>query len=89
MWTRLRYRGIRTSVQVDMLNLLNLMDREFGLARSVVNQTYTPIVYVGQDANNNPVYRENFANALTPNSQLSTANIRSRWQGKLGLRVTF
>lgn len=83
------FRGIRTSVQVDMLNLLNLMDREFGLARSVVNQTYTPVVYVGQDANNNPVYRENFANALTPNNQLSTANIRSRWQGKLGLRVTF
>jgi outer membrane receptor for ferrienterochelin and colicin len=82
-------RGIRASVQVDMLNLLNLMDREFGLARSVVNQTYTPVVYVGQDASGKPVYRENFANALTPNSQLSTANIRSRWQGKLGLRVTF
>lgn len=83
-------RGIRASVQVDMLNLLNLMDREFGVARSVVNQTYTPVVYVGQDpATNRPVYRENFSGALNVNNQYSTANLRSRWQGKLGFRVTF
>jgi Carboxypeptidase regulatory-like domain/TonB-dependent Receptor Plug Domain len=82
-------RGIRASVQVDMLNLLNLMDREYGLARSVVNQTYTPVTYLGI-VNGSPVYRENTANvSLNVNNQLSTANIRSRWQGKLGLRVTF
>src|SRR5205814_1914261 len=73
----------------DMLNLLNLMDREYGLARSVVNQTYTPVTYLGI-VNGSPVYRENTANvSLNVNNQLSTANIRSRWQGKLGLRVTF
>ncbi len=90
-----QYRGIRTSVQVDMLNLLNLMDREFGVARSVVNQTYTPVVLVAaQDpgapaGTTQPIYRENFSGSLTPGSQFSTANLRSRWQGKLGLRVTF
>ena len=84
------YRGVRASIQADILNLLNLMDREFGLARSVVNQTYTPVTYLGKDANGTPVYRENTANvSLAVNNQLSTANLRSRWQGKLGLRITY
>jgi outer membrane receptor for ferrienterochelin and colicin len=83
------YRGFRTSFQADILNLLNLMDREFGLARSVVNQTYTPVTYLGL-SNGTPVYRENTANvSLNVNNQLSTANIRSRWQGKLGIRITY
>jgi outer membrane receptor for ferrienterochelin and colicin len=84
------FQGFRTSVQFDILNLLNLMDREYGLARSVVNQTYTPVTLVGYDAAGTPVYRENTANvSLNVNNQLSTANLRSRWQGKLGVRITY
>src|SRR5436190_928595 len=36
-----------------------------------------------------PVYREAAAGRLTPGTQFSTANLFSRWQGRLGLRVSF
>ena len=29
------------------------------------------------------------ANRLTPGNQFSTGNIASRWQGRLGVRVSF
>ena len=40
-------------------------------------------------ASGKPIYREAFNGALTPGRQYSTANIASRWQGRLGLRINF
>jgi len=80
----------RLLVQADVLNVLNIFDKEAGVQRFVVNSTYFPITYSGQDpTSGKPVYREAAANRLTPGNQFSTANLGSRWQGRLGLRVNF
>jgi outer membrane receptor for ferrienterochelin and colicin len=82
--------GTRVSIQADVLNLLNLFDENAGVQRFVTNNTYIPVAYSGQDPTSGlPVYREAAAGRLTPGNQFSTANIASRWQGRLGLRVSF
>jgi hypothetical protein len=46
--------------------------------------------YRGIDpATSKPIYQEATTNALLPGRQFSTADIRSRWQAKLGLRISF
>jgi Carboxypeptidase regulatory-like domain/TonB-dependent Receptor Plug Domain len=80
----------RVSIQADILNLLNLFDEDSGIQRFVLNNTYQPVAFTGIDpATNLPVYREAAAGRLTPGNQFSTANLGSRWQGRLGLRVSF
>ncbi|HEV2721746.1 MAG TPA: hypothetical protein VG323_17135, partial [Thermoanaerobaculia bacterium] len=80
----------RVLVQADILNLLNLFDKNSGVERFVVNNTYNPVTYSGQDpTTGKPVYRESAAGRLTPGNQFVTANLASRWQGRLGLRVNF
>ena len=80
----------RVLLQADILNLLNLMDRDFGVERFVSNGTYNAVTYSGQDpTTGKPVYRETASGRLTPGNEYSTANIGSRWQGRLGLRINF
>jgi hypothetical protein len=82
--------GTRVSIQADVLNLLNMFDKDSGVQRFVINNTYMPVTYSGQDPTSGlPVYRETANGRLTPGNQFSTANIASRWQGRLGLRVSF
>jgi outer membrane receptor for ferrienterochelin and colicin len=82
--------SFKTQLTADVLNALNLIDKEYGVQRSVVFQTATPVRYQGQDAaSGKPIYREASTNRLTPGNQFSTANLRSRWQARLGVRVTF
>ena len=60
------------------------------MQRFVVNNTYFPVSYTGQDpTTGKPVYREAASNRLRPGNQFATANIASRWQGRLGLRINF
>jgi hypothetical protein len=81
---------VRVLIQADILNLLNLVDREWGVERFVSNNTYMPVTYSGQDpTTGKPVYRETASGRLTPGNQYSTANLGSRWQGRLGLRLNF
>jgi outer membrane receptor protein involved in Fe transport len=80
----------RVLVQADILNLMNVFDKNQGVERFVNNQTYMPVTYSGQDpTTGKPVYREAAGGRLTPGTQFSTANLGSRWQGRLGLRVNF
>jgi hypothetical protein len=82
--------GTRVSIQTDILNLLNMFDENAGVQRFVVNNTYQPVAYSGQDPTTGlPVYREAANGRLEPGSQFSTANLASRWQARLGLRVSF
>ena len=82
--------GARFLVQADILNLLNMFDSNNGVEKFVSNNTYQPVAYVGQDpTTGKAVYREAAAGRLVPGNQFSTANIGSRWQGRLGLRVNF
>ena len=41
--------GTRVSIQADVLNLLNMFDKDAGVQRFVVNNTYMPVTYSGQD----------------------------------------
>ena len=80
----------RVSLQADILNFLNLFDEEAGVQKFVLNNTYMPVTYSGIDpTSGKPVYRETANGRLTPGNQFSTANLGSRWQGRLGVRVTF
>jgi hypothetical protein len=91
----------RTEIDVDMLNLLHLFSKENGNVYFVANQNVSPLTYTGQDpTSGKPVYREasttlvtgtttrNFG-SLTPGRQFSIADLQSRWQLRLGLRVSF
>lgn len=82
--------NVRTSVNFDILNLLNMIDEDYGNVRYVSNQNFSPVTYRGIDtATGLPIYRERFENALEENSQLSTSDLGSRWQARVGLRVSF
>lgn len=95
--------GTRVSLQADILNLLNMFDEEAGVQRFVINNTFNPVTFVGMDPTSGlPVYRETTAAAqdptkpnefipgsLRPGAQYSTANLASRWQGRLGIRISF
>ncbi|HEV8630648.1 MAG TPA: TonB-dependent receptor, partial [Thermoanaerobaculia bacterium] len=81
---------VRAEITLDLLNALNMINKDWGAVRFVSNQTTTPVNYVGQDAaTGKPIYREAAANRLLPGSQFTTADLRSRWQGRLGLRISF
>ncbi|HEV8240273.1 MAG TPA: carboxypeptidase regulatory-like domain-containing protein [Thermoanaerobaculia bacterium] len=81
---------VRAEVTFDVLNALNLINKDWGQVRFVNLQTTTPVNFVGIDsATGKPIYREAAANRLLPGSQFSTADLRSRWQAKLGLRLSF
>ena len=82
--------GTRVSFQADILNVLNLISEDYGVQRFVNFNTYMPVTYSGQDPTTGlPVYRESAANRLNPGNQFSTGNLASRWQGRLGVRVSF
>lgn len=82
--------GTRVSIQADVLNILNMIDEESGQQKFVLNNTYMPVNYSGIDPTSGlPVYRESANGRLTPGNQFSTGNLASRWQGRLGLRVSF
>jgi hypothetical protein len=80
----------RILISADVLNLINMFDKNSGVARYVSFGTYMPVVYQGMDAaTNKPIYRERFTGALNPGRQFSIADTASRWQGRLGVRVNF
>ncbi len=82
--------SVNTQITFDILNLLNMFDKDSGVVKGVAFQTYTPIFYAGKDtATGKAIYRENFTGALTPGRQFTTADFRSRWNARIGLRVNF
>jgi hypothetical protein len=86
----LPFKTVRTEIDADILNLLNLFDKNAGVVKYVSNQNYSPVAYQGIDAaSGKPIYRERFNGALTPGNQFNIADLRSRWQARLGLRVSF
>jgi outer membrane receptor protein involved in Fe transport len=81
---------LRGQVVFDLLNALNLIDGDVGVVEYVSNQNFTPVRYDGIDAaTGKPIYRENSTGSLDPGEQFRTENIRSRWQARLGLRLSF
>ena len=83
-------RMVRAEVTFDILNFANLINKDWGTVRYVNLQTVTPVNFGGFDAaTGKPIYREAAANRLLPGNQYITADLRSRWQAKLGLRLSF
>jgi hypothetical protein len=81
---------LSTQLTFDVLNVLNLIDSDKGVVRFVNFQTTTPVNYRGIDAETGkPIYQEAFSGALNGGSQFTTSDLRSRWQMKLGLRLSF
>ena len=82
--------GIGTNLTFDILNLLNMFDEDQGVVEFVGNQNYTPVVWIGNDPDTGkPVYRENFNGSTVSGAQFTTADTRSRWQARVGLRFLF
>lgn len=80
----------RSMLTVDVMNVLNLFDSDYGRVEFVSNQNFSPVTFVGIDAaTGKPIYRERFANALEEKRQFNTADLRSTWQARVGLRVSF
>jgi hypothetical protein len=81
---------ISTELTFDVLNVLNLLDSDKGVIRFVNFQTSTPVNYRGLDAETGkPIYQEAGTGRLNGGSQFSTSDLRSRWQAKVGLRLSF
>ncbi|HEX8169737.1 MAG TPA: carboxypeptidase regulatory-like domain-containing protein [Thermoanaerobaculia bacterium] len=85
--------GTETSVTFDVLNALNLIDKDYGTVRSIANQNTTIATIQAQrdPATGKPIYRESGVDRWNADTlfTLGTNDIRSRWQGRLGVRFTF
>ncbi|HYI07787.1 MAG TPA: carboxypeptidase regulatory-like domain-containing protein [Thermoanaerobaculia bacterium] len=83
-------RRFNSAITLDVNNLLNMFDKDAGVVRFVANQNYLPFTYGGLDAaTGKPIYRERFADDIEDNGHLSTADLRSRWQAAVRLRLSF
>ena len=81
--------AVRAQITFDVLNLINLIDSDSGLIRYVSNQTYNALTYSGMDtATGKPIYTVG-AGAFDEGRQYSKNDLRSRWQIKLGARLTY
>jgi hypothetical protein len=93
-------RTVRAEIDADVLNFLHMLNKDWGNVYFVSNQNTSPVTYQGQDAaTGKPIYREasttlnadgtrNFG-SLTAGRQFSVADLSSRWQARLGLRISF
>ncbi|MCM2316394.1 MAG: hypothetical protein NDJ92_14695, partial [Thermoanaerobaculia bacterium] len=82
--------GVGTQLTFDVVNVANMIDEEEGVVEYVSNQNYTAVAWQGMDpATGLPVYRENFNGSTNPGAQFSTADNRSRWQARVGVRLNF
>lgn len=84
------FRTVRTMLTADVSNVLAIIDNEYGNTRFVSNQNFAPVTFQGIDtATGKPIYRERAADTLAEGGQFITATDRSRWQARLGVRVSF
>ncbi len=77
----------RFEVSLDIQNVFNLINNEWGWFQTTPQDTYTIVILNGTDpATGKPVYR--FSKPAT-NTPWSPNDLLSRWQMQLGLRYTF
>jgi hypothetical protein len=70
---------------VDVINLLNLLNKDWGVYKYVYQQNDTPISFKGIDTATGK-QKINFSEKSSP---LSISQLASRWQVQLGMRYTF
>jgi hypothetical protein len=72
----------RLQITLDVVNVLNLINKDWGKLYSVANQNDTPWTLYGLDGTKQKV---NF----TPRAHYTLLQLPSRWQMQLGLRYSF
>lgn len=79
-----------TNVQItaDILNLLNLIDEDEGVYYTTPFGTVQPFRATVDPATGKYVYSRGFS-STSPGGMFSLNSARSRWQARLGLRVSF
>jgi len=82
-------RMFATELTFDVNNFLNIFDKDSGMVKFVSNQNTTPVQYRGTDSQGRHIFREAFSGAWAAASQFSIADTRSRWQARVGVRVSF
>jgi hypothetical protein len=81
---------VRAEVTADLINVLNLFDNEDGVVQYVDFGTTTPITTSIDTATGKTKYRQNFTNSIAnPGSAVITSDLLSRWQARLGLKLSF
>jgi outer membrane receptor for ferrienterochelin and colicin len=81
--------GTEIEVTADVLNLMNLIDEDEGLYYTTPFNAYNVFRATVDPATNKYRYEPGFTNAVRPGAQYSLHNDRSRWQARLGLKVSF
>jgi hypothetical protein len=77
----------RFELSLDIINVFNLINSEWGWYQTTPQDTYTIVTANGTDpASGKPVYR--FSKPAT-NTAWSPSDLLSRWQMQLGLRYSF
>jgi hypothetical protein len=79
----------KVELTMDVLNLLNLFNSDWGRFDFTANQSIAPIQYGGIDAaSGKPIY--NIATLASPTySKFTLDDLRSRWQAQFGARFRF
>ena len=84
--------GTETSITFDVFNALNMINRQYGTVRSIANQNTTIASVTREASTGRVIFQEAGTGRWNADTLfgINTGNdIRSRWQGRLGLRVTF
>jgi hypothetical protein len=77
----------KPQVTLDVFNFGNLIDSSSGVVRIANFGEVSPVRFVGIDqATGKPIYHLNFTD---PDRRFFVDDLRSRWQAKLGLRLSF
>jgi hypothetical protein len=77
-------------ITFDLLNVMNLFDKESGLLRYAEFNTVSPVRHFGYTDDGKVIYSLNdIVTDPDENSKWETHNIRSRWRAKIGIRYSF
>lgn len=82
-----RLNKFKFQVTADIFNFMNLLDSDQGEVVYARNNAVNPVRPRGiDDATGKPIYQLNF---VDPDRRFTQDDLRSRWQGQLGLRFSF
>jgi hypothetical protein len=88
----LPFKRVKAEITWDLLNLINLMDRNAGLLEYA---NFNDLLVVRHSVNSNGSINYNLANLFpngvlqTPEEQFTRNDLQSRWQMQLGARIRF
>lgn len=83
-------RDNRLQISLDIVNVLNLLDKDWGILYYVSNQNMTPWAYKGIDgATGKEKIYFTPPSSTEKNARFSISSLASRWQMQFGIRYSF